>query len=48
MSEQILTVKEFADKYKLHYESVRRMLRQKKIPGAIKIGGAWRIVEVKK
>ncbi len=40
--EQYLTPEEVAEKLKLHPDTVKRLLRQGKIPG-VKIEGSWRI-----
>lgn len=46
MIETIMTIKEFAKRYKVNEETVRRLIREHKIPGAFKLGGTWRIREV--
>jgi len=43
MMEEFLTVEEIATKLKLSEETVKRMLRQKMLPG-YKISGSWRVV----
>ncbi|HWQ96469.1 MAG TPA: helix-turn-helix domain-containing protein [Clostridia bacterium] len=40
--DELLTPEESATVLKIHVDSVRRLLRQKKLPG-VKIGGGWRI-----
>jgi excisionase family DNA binding protein len=42
MEEELLTPEESAIFLKMHIDSVRRLLRQGKLPG-VKVGGAWRI-----
>lgn len=41
--EELLTVKEYADTVKTHPESIRRRIRQGRQPGAVRVGGQWRI-----
>ena len=41
-SESLLTVEEVANYVKLHVETVRRLIREGKIP-ALRIGGRWRV-----
>ena len=40
---ELLTVKEFADLVRQHEKSVRRRIQQHRQPGAIEVGGEWRI-----
>ena len=42
MEEELLTPEESAAFLKIHIDSVRRLLRQGKLPG-VKVGGGWRI-----
>jgi excisionase family DNA binding protein len=42
MPEEFMTVEEVATLLRLSVETVKRLLRQKQIPG-YKIGGTWRI-----
>jgi len=42
MEDGLLTPEAAADYLKMHVDSVRRLLRQKKLPG-VKVGGSWRI-----
>ena len=42
MEDELLTPEESAAMLKMHLDSVRRLLRQGKLPG-VKVGGAWRI-----
>ncbi len=42
MMEELLTVEEVASKLKVSEETVKRLLRQKQLPG-YKISGQWRI-----
>jgi excisionase family DNA binding protein len=42
MPDDLMTPEAAAEYLKMHVDSVRRLLRQKKLPG-VKIGGAWRI-----
>ena len=42
MEDELLTPEESAMLLKMHVDSVRRLLRTKKLPG-VKVGGAWRI-----
>jgi len=41
--QELLTVKEFAYLANLHPESVRRRIRLGCQPGAVRLGGQWRI-----
>lgn len=43
MEETYLTPEEVAERLKLHPQTVKRLLRQKKMPG-YKIEGSWRIL----
>ena len=42
MDDVLLTPEESAKYLKMHVDSIRRLLRSKKLPG-VKVGGAWRI-----
>jgi excisionase family DNA binding protein len=42
MSDELLTPEAAADYLKMHVDSVRRLLRQRKLPG-VKVGGGWRL-----
>jgi len=39
---KILTVDEAAKMLKIHPETVRRLAREGKLPGAYRVGGQWR------
>lgn len=39
---ELLTIEETADKLRVNMDTVRRLLRQKKLPG-VKIGAQWRV-----
>jgi len=41
----VYTIKEYAQIYKLHVVTVRSLIRQGKIKGAVKIGAHYRIIE---
>lgn len=41
--DELLTVKEYAFIIEEHPESVRRRIRAGKQPGALRVGGQWRI-----
>jgi excisionase family DNA binding protein len=38
-----LTIDEFATMMRVHPKSVRRLVRKRKLPGAFRVGGHWRI-----
>jgi excisionase family DNA binding protein len=40
--DELLTPEESAAYLKMHVDSVRRLLRNRKLPG-VKVGGSWRI-----
>ena len=42
MLDDLMTPEAAAEYLKMHVDSVRRLLRQKKLPG-VKVGGGWRI-----
>ena len=42
MPDDLMTPEAAAEYLKMHVDSVRRLLRQKKLPG-VKVGGGWRI-----
>jgi excisionase family DNA binding protein len=42
---KFLSAKDFARRVDLHRETVYELLKDGKVPGARKIGGAWRIPE---
>ncbi len=39
----LLTAKEYAAEYRLHVVTVYRLAERGKLPGAVKVGGQWRI-----
>jgi excisionase family DNA binding protein len=43
MEEHLLTIAEVARFLRMREESIARLLRQGKIPGAFKVAGEWRI-----
>ena len=42
MGDELLTPEAAADYLNMHIDSVRRLLRQGKLPG-VKVGGGWRL-----
>ena len=45
MEDKYLTAEEVAEKLRKAPETMMRLFREKKIPGAFKFGGEWRISE---
>lgn len=43
MLPDMLTAKEYAAEYRLHVVTVYRLAERGKLPGAVKLGGQWRI-----
>lgn len=39
----MLSLKDVARKYGVHYQTVWRLARCGKLPGAVKVGGCWRV-----
>jgi excisionase family DNA binding protein len=40
---KLLTIKEAADRAQIHPETAYKLARSGKMPGAVKLGGVWRI-----
>lgn len=43
MTQPLQTLKWAADELQVSYYTVLKLIKKKKLPGAVKIGGAWRI-----
>jgi excisionase family DNA binding protein len=41
--DELLTLKEFADLVRVHHRTLRKRIRAGALPGAIRVGGQWRI-----
>lgn len=42
-ADEMATVKEYAAVVRLHENTVRRLIREGKLRGAVRVGGQWRV-----